>query len=159
MVSKDNIIMKKQKVLEKIDQAWTAFRESYEGLTAEQMSQPGVIGEWSVKDVVCHVSCWEEEALKYLPHTLHGDRLPRYSSMYGGIDGFNAMMTEQKRVLTLTGALCQLDEIHARLLEYLQGISEEQFATEARFNRRLRLDTYTHYSEHTDAINAWRQRG
>lgn len=149
--------MNKQQVLNKLEQAWTAFNGSYAGLTDDQMMQPGVTGDWSVKDILAHVSWWEEEALKHLPHILQGVRPPRYSVVYGGIDAFNAQMTELKRELSLAQVRKQSDETHQRLVDYLQGVADEQYMTETRFRRRLRLDTYSHYPEHTRAIRAWRE--
>lgn len=150
--------MKKQQLLNKLEQAWTSFKESYAGLTAEQLMEPGVTGDWSVKDILAHVSRWEEESLKHLPHILQGRRPPRYSVLYGGIDAFNAQMTQQKRGLALSEVLDQLDEIHRRLIEYIQSVPEEQFTSETRFRRRLRLDTYSHYPIHTRLIREWRER-
>jgi len=150
--------MKKQQLLSKLEQGWATFKESYAGLTYEQLVAPGVTGDWSVKDILAHVSWWEEEALKHLPTILQGGRPPRYSVLYGGIDAFNARMTEQKRSLALSEVLRQLDEIHLRLVEYLQSAPEEQFTSETRFRRRLRLDTYGHYAIHAQAIREWRKR-
>jgi len=148
--------MKKQQILEKLDQAWVEFTDSCAGLTDEQMQQPGVMGDWSVRDLMAHISWWEEEALKHLPTILAGRRPPRYSVTYGGIDAFNARMTEQRSTLALEEVRRRLLETHARLLEYVRTIPEEQFTTETRFRRRLRLDTYSHYPVHTQAIHAWR---
>jgi len=150
--------MKKQQLLNKLEQAWTSFKDSCAGLTAQQMVEPGVTGDWSVKDILAHVSWWEDESLKHLPHILQGVRPPRYSVMYGGIDAFNAQMTELKRSLTLSEVQEQLDETHRRLIEYLCSVPDEQFASETRLRRRLRLDTYSHYPIHTQAIHAWRER-
>ena len=150
--------MKKQQLLIKLQQAWTSFKDSYAGLTAEQMVEPGVTGDWSVKDILAHVSWWEQEALKYLPLILQGLRPPRYSVLYGGIDAFNAQMTELKRQLALAEILEQLDETHDKLIKYLYTVPDEQFVAETPFRRRLRLDTYSHYPIHTQAIQAWRQR-
>ncbi len=150
--------MKKQQLLNKLEQAWTSFNESYAGLTEAQMVEPGVTEDWSVKDILAHVSWWEEEALKHLPHILQGVRPPRYSVLYGGIDAFNALMTDKMRRLTLPEVRRQLDETHARLVAYLQSAPEEQFTTETRFRRRVRLDTYSHYPIHTLAIREWRER-
>ena len=36
------------------------------------MMEPGVTGDWSVKDVLAHVTIWEAEALKYLPLIAEG---------------------------------------------------------------------------------------
>jgi hypothetical protein len=66
-------------------------------------------------------------------------------------------MTERKRGLKLSEVRYQLDKTHTKLTEYLESIPEEQLATETRFRRRLRLDTYSHYPEHTRAILEWRK--
>ena len=150
--------MDKQQLLKKLDNAWAALQESYAGLSDAQMTQPGVTDDWSVKDILAHVTTWEEEAIKHLPHILEGGRPPRYSVRYGGIDAFNAQMTEQKRGLLLSEVLKQLGETHHRLIDYVQDAPEEHFIKETRFRRRLRLDTYSHYSIHTKAIQEWRER-
>ena len=149
---------KKPQLLNKLEQTWVTFKASYAGLTDEQLVEPGVTGDWSVKDILAHVSWWEEEALKHLPHILQGGWPPRYSVLYGGIDAFNAQMTAQKRGLSLSAVLTQLDETHRRLVEYVQGVPEEQLSSETRFRRRLRSDTYGHYPIHTRAIREWRER-
>ncbi len=59
--------MERQKLLKQLDKAWTVFKESYAGLSDSQMTEPGVTGNWSVKDIIAHVTWWEEEALKHLP--------------------------------------------------------------------------------------------
>ena len=149
--------MDKQQLLKRLEKAWVAIRESYAGLSESQMTEPGVIGNWSVKDILAHVTTWEEEALKYLPLIITGGKPPRYIQ-YGGIDAFNAQMTEQKRGLALSDILKQLDETHRRLLDYIRKVPEEHFTRETRFRHRLRLDTYSHYPLHAKAIREWRQR-
>ena len=116
------------------------------------------MGTWSLKDILAHVTTWEEEALKYLPLIIQGGSPPRYSTMYGGIDAFNARMTEQKRGFSLSEVVRQLDETHRRLVDYIQSVPQEQFTRETRFRRRLRLDTYSHYAEHARVIREWRER-
>ena len=143
--------MKKYQLFQKLEQAWTALKESYSGLSEAQLMEPGVLGEWSVKDILAHVTTWEEEALKYLPLILTGSTPPRYTR-FGGIDGFNAQMAEQKRDMALSEILRQLEETHRRLLDYLHSVPEEHFTRETRFRHRLRLDTYSHYPLHARAI-------
>jgi hypothetical protein len=111
-----------------------------------------------VKDVLAHVTTWEVEALKYLPLVLAGGSPPRYSTQYGGIDAFNALITEQKRGLSVPDIRGQLDETHRRLLDFIQSAPEEQFTRETRFRHRLRLETYSHYKLHASMIRDWRQR-
>src|SRR5438876_3510027 len=98
--------MDKQQLLKQLEKAWAALKESYAGLSDAQLTEPGVMGEWSVKDILAHVTTWEEEALKYLPLILTGGRPPRYIQS-GGIDAFNAQMVEQKQELVLSEVLRQ----------------------------------------------------
>ncbi|MBA2447644.1 MAG: ClbS/DfsB family four-helix bundle protein [Chloroflexi bacterium] len=146
-----------ERLLKRLHTAWAAFEESYAGLPDAWLMEPGVIGDWSVKDILAHVTTWEEEALKHLPLIIEGGRPPRYIT-YGGIDAFNAQMTEQKRGLSLSDARRQLAETHRRLVELIRSVPEDQLTGETRFRRRPRLDTYSHYPLHAEAIRAWREQ-
>jgi len=148
----------RQRLLRRLDKAWAAFKESYAGLSDSQLTEPGVTGDWSVKDILAHVTTWEGEALTYLPLIIAGGRPPRYVR-YGGIDAFNAKMTEEKRGLSLSDVLRQLADTHGRLIEFVQRTPEAHFTRETRFRRRLRLDTYGHYPQHAEAMRNWRERG
>ena len=148
--------MNRTKLLKRIETAWLGLKESYGGLSAPELIVPGVAGEWSVKDIIAHVTCWEEETLAHLPLILAGGTPPRYSVRYGGIDAFNQLMTNQRRKLSLQEILGQRDAVHARVLDFVRVIPEEQIATETRLRRRLRLDTYGHYAKHSLSIRNWR---
>jgi hypothetical protein len=150
--------MDRQRLLKQIDTAWRVFKESYAGLSEAQLMEPGVSGVWSVRDIIAHVTTWEEEALKHLPSILEDRRPPRYSVTHGGIDAFNAQMTEQKGGLSLAEVFRQLDEVHQRVIDMIERAPESHLISEGRFRRRLRLDTYTHYSKHAQAIRRWRER-
>jgi hypothetical protein len=150
--------MNTQQLLNRIDKAWKELGETYAGLPESKLTGPGVVGDWSIKDVLAHVTTWEEETLKVLPLILEGKHLPRYSVEYGGIDAFNALMAEKKHALSLEEVLRQMDDTHRRLVEFVQDAPDEHIRQETVFRRRLRLDTYSHYPEHTRAIEEWRQK-
>lgn len=149
--------MNTTQVLARLDAAWRDFEESHAGLSETQMMIPGVSGQWSVRDVIAHVSWWDEEALKHLPDIREGRRPPRYSVTYGGIDAFNALMTEKWRKLSVPEVLREHAAVHRRLRDYVHGVPDEMFVRETRFRRRLRFDTYGHYPKHAKAIRAWRR--
>jgi hypothetical protein len=149
--------MDRQQLLQRLDRAWAALQDSYAGLPDARLLEPGVAGEWSVRDILAHVTTWEEEALKDLPVIAAGGRPPPYRA-FGGLDAFNAQMAAQRRGLPLAEVRRQAGETHARLLAYLGAVAEEQFAGETRFRHRLRLDTYSHYALHARMIREWRER-
>lgn len=149
--------MNREQLLGRLDAAWSALTEAYAGLSDARLSAPGVTGDWSTKDILAHVTTWEAEALTHLPSIAAGGRPPRYVS-YGGLDAFNAMMSERKRALSPGDVLRELDETHRRLIAYIETAPAELFERETRFRHRLRLDTYSHYPLHAAAIRAWRER-
>jgi len=123
--------MDKQQLLKRLEAAWTALKDSYTGLSDAQLLEPGVMGDWSVKDNLAHVTIWEEEALKYLPLISRGEKPPRYAR-YGGnvlspgrgchpflvqavcsmlIDNLNTTQREQASIQDVEQAITQvLDE-------------------------------------------------
>jgi len=146
-----------ERLLRRLDAAWTAFTGSYSGLPEELLVEPGVVEGWSVKDLLVHVTTWEGEALRHLPVVIAGGRPPRYA-LEGGIDAFNARAAEAGRRRSLDEVLRRQAETHARLVDFIRSQPPGTFGGRTRARRRLRLDTYGHYPEHTAAIRAWRQR-
>src|SRR5204862_3762512 len=133
-------------------------KDSYAGLSESEVQEPGVTKTWSIRDIIAHVTTWEEEALKHLPAVLDGRRPPRYSVTYGGIDAFNALMTTKKAGLSLAEVYSQQEEIHRQVIDGVMRVAEDQLTHETRYRRRLRLDTYDHYPKHTAAIRHRRAR-
>jgi Mycothiol maleylpyruvate isomerase N-terminal domain len=146
-----------ERLLRRLDAAWTAFTGSYSGLPEELLVEPGVVEGWSVKDLLVHVTTWEGEALRHLPVVIAGGRPPRYA-LEGGIDAFNARAAEAGRRRPLDEVLRRQAETHTRLVDFIRSQPRGTFGGRTRARRRLRLDTYGHYPEHTAAIRAWRQR-
>jgi hypothetical protein len=151
-------ILHKGRLLRRLAAAWEAFKESYADLSDAELMEPGVTGAWSVRDIIAHVTWWEEEALRHLPLILAGGRPPRYSVTYGGIDAFNAKMTERRKDLSLAEVRRQGDDVHLRLIAFIKSVPDEQVTSQTRFRRRLRLDTYGHYPKHARAIRKWREQ-
>jgi hypothetical protein len=48
--------MDRQQLLKQLDKAWAGFKESYAGLSESRLTEPGVTGNWSVKDILAHVT-------------------------------------------------------------------------------------------------------
>src|SRR3954452_799225 len=125
------------RLLRQLEAAWKALHLSYTGLSDEQLVETGVVGDWSIKDVLAHITTWEGEALKYLPVILEGKRPPRYAAQ-GGIDAFNSRMTNEKRAVPLADVRRQMEETHQRVLDLLQSVPERHLISETPFRRRLR---------------------
>lgn len=149
---------RRQRLFETMEKAWNEFRESYAGLSEPELLAAGVSGSWSVRDIIAHITTWEEETLHHLPAILQGKRPPKYSVLYGGIDAFNAKMTAARKDLPLSEVLRQQEHVHGRLINLINGIREDLLENGTSLRKRIRLDTYGHYRKHAAAIREWRIR-
>ena len=116
----------REDVLSRLDKAWGAFRDSYAGLTEAELLEPGVVGGWSVLQVIAHVTSWEEETLKHLPVILAGKMPPRYSVVYGGIDAFNAQTMWREGEMTPPEILREQAAVHDRLVKFIKNRPERE---------------------------------
>jgi hypothetical protein len=145
----------KDRLLVLVEKEWVSFLASFENLNDELMRQPGVVGNWSVRDIIVHVTTWEEEALKFLPVIIKNLPVPKYIK-FGGIDGFNALEQKRKQRYSLKKARRELDKVHQHLVDYLRSIQPVTFLTNKRFVKRAYYDTYGHYREHSKQVSDWR---
>lgn len=144
------------RVLDQLSAAWTDFHTSYAGLDDTTLLVPGVCGDWSIRDLIAHVTWWDQESIDHLPITFAYGRLPRYSQQYGGIDAFNALKTREKASLSLDEVRAEAAATHQRLLDYLLGLDPAEWVGNNRFRHRLKLDTWSHYPIHAADIRTWR---
>ena len=148
--------MDRRKLLERLDREWQAVLQSFQDVPDEAMLEPGVVGEWSMKDLLGHITTWEDEAIKALDVMMQGKRTPRYKE-YGGIDAFNARESAKKANLSLEEVQKQLGDTHHRLVAQVPRMPEEHWVKDTRVRRRLRIDTYGHYRKHYPQVQARRK--
>jgi hypothetical protein len=146
------------RLIDRIDTNWSEFQQAYAGLSEARMLEPGVSGDWSVRDILAHVAVWDALVLSVLPSILETGRHPEHDEANADLDAFNARMTEETRPLTIDEVRRVLEANHQRLLDYLQGVPSDAVATNDAFRERLAADTWNHYPEHAEAIRRWRHR-
>jgi hypothetical protein len=136
----------KERVLRDMDKAWRAFMDSVRGIPESLMSEPGVSGHWSVKDILAHVAAWDRETTRVVMQILRGDepQWPIHDQK------FNDVNYEADKNLPVLEARNRALSAHKALVEMLDGKSEVRAAW-------LRGATYDHYPEHTEDILRWRK--
>ena len=72
--------MTKDELIKQIETEWDNLQAALDGLTEEQMHQPGVVGEWSIKDILAHIAACQTLliATLFLGHTQRPSRATRY---------------------------------------------------------------------------------
>jgi hypothetical protein len=145
-------------MLHEIAEAWEDLHASYAGLSDELLLEPGVTGDWSMRDILAHVAVWELECRSVLPEIAAGQR-EHPSDDEEDTDTFNARKTEEMRGMPLDAVRELLADSHRQLLDYLQGLDPGDIVSTSiePFRARLGSDTWDHYPGHTAAIQAFRE--
>ena len=141
-----------------------AGRAEWEALLAEvgeaRMLQPGAAGEWSVKDVIAHVTWGEREMVGVMrAHALVGSDLWNLPE-----DERNAIMIAGQRDRPLHDVLAEEQQVYAQFVQGVQALSDEDYTDSRRFRempeqwlpwRVLAGCSFAHYRQHMPLIRAW----
>jgi hypothetical protein len=137
-------------LLERIDEAWRKLFAALDDIPEDRLSEPGVIGEWSLKDLFGHLSFWDENALREVDRALAG--LPRQDNEW---QEMNEEDHAARRDRTLPEQRAAMHQAHAALVERLEGVAGIDAAP---IDAAIRPDTYEHYEDHIADIQTWRAR-
>jgi uncharacterized protein (TIGR03083 family) len=141
-----------------------AERAQWNALLAQvdeaRMTQPGAVGEWSVKDVIAHVTWFEREMVGVLrTHALVGSELWNLPH-----DERNAAIYEQNRDRALSEVLAEARAVYDQLLVGMQSLAEEDLHDPQRFAEMpadwipwqvIAGNCYEHYRQHTPGLCDW----
>ena len=86
--------MPKQQVIEQLQAARAALLTAIDGLSDDVMLRPGVVGMWSIKDILAHLSAWESELVTALAQLDNSASIPGIVR----IDDIDEWNDEQYRV-------------------------------------------------------------
>ena len=157
--------MTKRELLLAIQQERAAFEAALAGLTPEQMTAPGVMGEWSVKDLLGHVALWESRLVTILYSVERGVAPKTLGS--SEVDRVNAESYAEQRERPLGRVLADFHAVHVQLLKRLDALADRDLSDSKRFpwmegeplEKLVAGDTFEHYAEHRPAIETWRKKG
>lgn len=154
--------MTKAAVLEVLRVARAQWDAALAECDPAQMTEPGVVGEWSVKDIVAHVTWFEQEMVRLLrERALAGSELWQLPA-----DERNAAIFEMYRDKALPDVLSDASEVYYRLLSAIEMLTDDELNDPQRFRgmpadwqpwRILAQNTYEHYEHHLAAIRAWQK--
>ena len=156
--------MTKRELLDAIRKERAAFEAALAGLTPEQMTAPGVMEAWSVKDILGHVAMWESRLVTIL-YSIERDVIPKMLHGQTEVDKVNAESFAEQRERPLDRVLADFHAVHVQLLKRLDTLKEGDLSDSKRFpwmeseplEKLVAGDTFEHYAEHRPAIEAWRK--
>lgn len=101
-------------------------------LSSTDLLAEGAVGEWSLKDVLAHLTTWEQRFLAFYEAGLRGEIYPsRYPAWASGKAGhaLNREIYETNRDRNLEDVLEEFHASYLKILATVQNISEEELFT------------------------------
>ena len=146
-------------------QAMISAREELDSLIDQirpsAMSLAGAPGEWSVKDIIAHLTAYDQQLALTL--ALRGQKPPDFWIEDIPLDEFNRRLFEENREKALDEVLQQFKDIWRDMLAEVRARSEaylfgEQSVPGVLYTFRpcdiLRSESYGHYLDHVPDLRA-----
>ena len=154
--------MTKDELLRAIQKSRAELEAVLAGLTEEQMTDPGVMGDWSVKDILSHLTAWEAETVTLLAKTKQGKQ-PAAGHSDKEIDALNARWYKENKNRPLNHVLADHAGVRKQLLRQLESCSEAELNAPRPWLKNRAVgewvigDTFEHEAEHLMSLREWRQ--
>ena len=153
--------MKKQELRAAIEKDWTEWQALVTRVGEQRMTEQGVGGgEWSLKDIIAHVTFYENEMVGMLrARELAGSDLWELP-----LEQRNRALFERQRDRPLAGVLAESAQVHAQLMSLLNEVTDMDLADATHFKAMpgewtpwevIASNTFEHYRDHTVVVGAW----
>jgi hypothetical protein len=156
--------MTKSEILTALNEGRERFLEAIEDLTPDQMKETGVVGEWSVKDILVHLTRWEAELVKLLWQASQGQKPTSAHFSSSSVDDLNARWYQESRSRPLERILEDFHGVRAQTVRRVEDFSDEDLTDPKRYLwlkdaplwEWIAGDSFEHEAEHGAQIRAWR---
>jgi uncharacterized protein (TIGR03083 family) len=145
-----------------------AARAEWDELLAEvgeeRMTEPGAAGDWSVKDVIAHLTSYSRWFVNASEAHFRGELPPLDGTEDMDFEQRNLFFHQQTRDRPLADLQAESQQVFSRLLEVVEAHSQEFLTQPQQFEgvpepvlvwKMLEGDNYEHYREHMRSIRAW----
>ncbi|MGA7670415.1 MAG: maleylpyruvate isomerase N-terminal domain-containing protein [Nitrolancea sp.] len=124
-------------ILQDVSKSWLELVKAVRGLSDEQVTKPASVDQWSVKDIMAHVTFWESRLIHDIGLLERGETPPEESDF----ESINQEESTRSRAASLDDVRAQFDAMHDQMMGMLEGTSH--------LSRELVAgNTYEHYDEH-----------
>jgi hypothetical protein len=157
--------MTQDEILDALEDQRENFLEAIDGLSDEQLVQPGVVGDWSVKDIMFHLTMWEAELVKLLWQAAQG--VQPTTAQFGKmpVDERNAVWGAQSKDRTLEQVIDDFAGVRKQTSRRVTAFKDIDLEDPQRYpwlNGHplwvwIAEDSFKHEAEHTAQILNWRQ--
>jgi hypothetical protein len=159
--------MEKPEFLNGLRQEYQGWQELLEQIGPENMNKPDVAGDWSIKDIVAHLTGWRKRTVARLQAAQRGETgtPPPWDPKLSTDDEINAWIYEANRGHSVQEVLDESDQVFQQVLMAVEGLPDEVLQEPQRYLPWLEGNPFTpaalfaHYhDEHEADMRAWLAR-
>jgi hypothetical protein len=121
----------KNQIIEAAQAERTALENFLAALTPDQMTQPNVLGEWAIKDVLAHLVEWEQMVIKWYETGMKGKvpAVPSEEYNWGQLPQLNHAIYLKHRDKSLADVQKNFKASYKKTLRTIEGIPEKELFT------------------------------
>lgn len=114
-----------------IEKEWGALQAVLDPLSPGAMTEPGIVGEWSVKDMLAHLLTWQRMVLRWYREGEQGltPQLPAPGYKWNQIPQLNQQIYEHHRDRPLDDVVVHFHTSHGEMLALIEALSDEVLFT------------------------------
>ena len=162
--------MNKADVLARVETARAAFDRLLVEVGETRMEQPGVIDDWSVKDVLAHIMAYDRwtaaqldaarEGREATPLEAYGCDPPPPGADSTDLDARNVALRDHYREMPLADVIAGAEHAFTRFIAAIQALDEQQLADPAFLGwsetlttaQAIGIQSWEHYEAHEPAL-------
>jgi hypothetical protein len=158
--------MNREQILDELDRVREELLIAIEPLPDEALLQPGVMGDWTMADILGHLVTWESEMVTALLRIDQGKTPTRLVDAFADVDDYNARRYQENKGRDLDRIFEDLIAVRVQLEEWLSEFSDKELNDPKRYpwSKGLPLwhiiaeNSFRHEEEHLPDIQAFARR-
>lgn len=159
--------MNKTDLIQKLESVREEFLDLIEGLEGADLTTPGVCGEWSIKDILSHLSHWEAELVRLLWQVKQGQKPNTAQIVYhNAVDEINKTWAHDVKDRPFELVLDDFHAVRNQTINRVEEFSEADLINQRRSSWQngkplmewIENDSFGHEIEHMQEIKAWRTK-
>ena len=158
--------MKKDKLISALTDGRQEFLNLLEVFSREEMEIPGVLDQWSLKDMLVHLTRWEAELVKLLWQAKQGNKPTTVHFNQNGIDAINERWFHESKHRQIDIVWKDFVAVRQQTLRRVQEFGENELNDQQSYPwleskplwQWIADDSFEHEAEHAADIQAWKTK-
>jgi len=122
-------------IIEKLKAERRRLEQNLAQLTPDDLLKPGVVGEWSIKDVLAHLADWEAHMPVWLAAARRSDPVVEIETGldWKQFDAFNQRIYERHRDQPLDDVLAYFHDTHRQFMSMVETMPADEILERGRY--------------------------